>query len=98
MGWVEWILAPILVMSVIALGQCTADAQDELIVLQRDVNQITKVNGETKTAIKDIQKAQNDTRVDIGKIEQNQEHFKEQIDKIQTTQEETNRLLRGLSK
>ena len=96
--WVEWILAPLLVLSVIALGKCTASAQDELIVLQRDVNQITKVDGETKEAIKEIQKDANDTKVDIGKIEANQEHFKEQIDKIQTTQEETNRLLRGLSR
>lgn len=96
--WVEWILAPLLVMSVLALGKCTASAQDELIVLQRDVSEITKVNGETKTAIKEIQADANVTKVNIGKIEANQEHFKEQINQVQRTQEETNRLLRGLNR
>jgi len=96
--WVEWILAPLLVVSVIALGTCTADAQDDLVVLQQTVAQISKVNGETKEAIKEIQKDQNTTRVNIGKIESNQEHFKEQINKMQTTQEETNRLLREIAR
>ena len=96
--WVEWILAPLLVVSVIALGTCTADAQDDLVVLQQTVAQISKVNGETKEAIKEIQADANVTRVNIGKIEANQAHFKEQFDRMQTTQEETNRLLRELSR
>jgi septal ring factor EnvC (AmiA/AmiB activator) len=95
--WVEWILAPLLVVSVLTLGNCTAKAQDELIVLQRDVSEITKVNGETKTAIKQIERDANTTKVSIGKISSDVQHNKEQIDKIQRTVEETNRLLRGLT-
>lgn len=94
--WVEWVLAPILVVSVLALGRCTASAQDELIILQKDVAQITTANGETKAAIKQIEKDANDTKVSIGKIEANQENFKAQIGTMQSTQEETNRLLRDL--
>ena len=96
--WVEWILAPLLVVGMTALATCTAGAQDDLVVLQQTVAQISRVNGETKVAIAAIEKDNRDTAVNIGKIEANQEHFKEQIQKIQSTQEETNRLLRGLAK
>lgn len=96
--WVEWFLAPILVVSVLTLGKCTASAQDELIVLQKDVSQINQVNGETKEAIQQIEKDANETKVNIGKIQQNQEHFKEKLSDMQSTQEETNRLLRGLDR
>lgn len=95
--WVEFILAPLLVLSVITLTKCTASAQDELIVLQRDVAQINEVNGDTKESIKQIEKDNNDTKLNVAKIEANQKHFKEQINKLQSTQEETNRLLRTLS-
>ena len=95
--WVEWILAPLLVVSVLALGNCTAKAQDELIVLQRDVSEITKANGETKAAIKQIERDANITKVSIGKISADVQHNKESIDKIQRTVEETNRLLRNIA-
>ena len=78
--WIEFILAPILVLSVLTLGKCTASAQDELVVLQRDVSQMNIANGETKTAIKAIEKDANTTKVAIGKREADLQHNKEQID------------------
>jgi septal ring factor EnvC (AmiA/AmiB activator) len=92
--WVEHVLAPLLVLGFVGLATCTAGAQDDLIILQATVAQISKVNGETKASIKAIEKDANDTKVNIGKIESNQEHFKEQITTIQNQNSEILRIIR----
>lgn len=96
--WVEWFLAPTLVIAVLSLGKCTASAQDELIVLQKDVAQINTANGETKKAIKQIEQDANDTKVSIGKIEARQEsyqaHFTQQMNNIRAQNTEILRLIR----
>ena len=101
--WVEWILAPILVIGILTLAQCTASAQDELLVLQKDVTNITKVNGETKVAIQEIRATNMETGKAIVEIRTNQKHFIQEIEAIRDSQnttlqgqQETNRLLREI--
>jgi septal ring factor EnvC (AmiA/AmiB activator) len=95
--WVEWILAPLLVVSVLSLGKCTADAQDELIVLQKDVQSFEKTHVDTDDALQAIQQDVQAIKIENSKIQNNQEHFTTEIQKIQRTQEETNRLLRAIA-
>jgi len=92
--WVEWILAPILVISVLALGRCTASAQDELIILQRDVALGVKVHDETNAAIKEIQRDVNATKVVISAMRADQRNNEKRINTIHIQNTEIIRLLR----
>lgn len=101
--WVEWILAPILVVGILTLARCTASAQDELLGLQKDVTNITEVNGQTKAAIQEIRATNAETGKAIVEIQTNQKHFIQEIEAIRDSQnttlrsqQETNRLLREI--
>ena len=99
--WVEWVLAPLLVVSVLALGKCTASAQEDLIILQRDVAQIDQINGDTKNAIKAFQVKQSELLENQHQLEKqvtalgaHQSHIKEDISEVKEQNTEILRLLR----
>ena len=92
--WVEWFLAPVLVVSIIGLGKCTALAQDELIVLQKDVALSTKNDADTKAAIKEILAGQHSLEISVKEVQTHPGHFKAEILSIKEQNSEIIKLLR----
>lgn len=97
--WVEHVLAPLLVASVLMLTTCaskTTDAVDGLKttvkVMQKEQQSMDEVNGETKQAIKDLEtqqgeilESQHEIEVTVKQIETHQEHFKGDLEEMKHT-------------
>ena len=99
--WVEWILAPLLVISVVSLGQCTASAQDELILLQADMAAIDAANSDTKRALMLLGKKQDELLRSQHHLEKaaietstHQQYLKKQLDVIQARSLEMLKILK----
>lgn len=99
--WVEHVLAPLLVLSVLTLGTCANQTQQAVAELEVKQSQVERINGDTKLAIKDINskqstiiRQQHSLEVNVKRIETHQEHFKDELDEMKEQNAEILRLIR----
>lgn len=99
--WVEHILAPLIVLAVMALGTFAFNAQDTMAQLSADVERYDENNGELKQQVREIHQEQRIIISNQRHIEKNQteiathqEHFKKEIDQLQRQSTEILKILR----
>ena len=99
--WVEHVLAPLLVMSVLTLATCASQTQKVVAELEVKQSQVERINGDTKQAIKDINtkqgviiRQQHTLEINVKRIETHQEHFKDELIDLKQQNVEILRLLR----
>lgn len=99
--WVEHILAPLVVISVLGLATFAMSADTTMAELAKDHERYDTATQELKADVKDIRvgqeaqiESQHAIEVTVKEIEIHQEHFKQEIQEIKTQNGEILRILR----
>jgi hypothetical protein len=99
--WVEHILAPLVVMSVIGLASFAMSADTTMAELSKDHERYDETTEELKSDVKDIRDGQHEQlesqhtiEITVKEIETHQQHFKDEISNIKVQNTEILKILR----
>jgi septal ring factor EnvC (AmiA/AmiB activator) len=100
--WVEHILAPLIVISIVTLGTCANQTTEAVAQVEAKQVQSDRYHNETKAEIRSVKnkqdiilKQQHEIDVNVKKIETTQGHFNKQIDDLKDQNTEILKILRN---
>ena len=98
--WVERILPPLLIASIIALATCAIQTQEAVAQLQAGQKTEKETHSQTDSDISEIRanqdrllRQQHSIEVNVQRIDTRQEHFKEEVGELKQQNNEIIRLL-----